>query len=132
MGGSGETTLSKELYKRRTSSMERSSFIYDIREAKDQLHNKQIQLLEDLGVNETFDSLSQGKAILARHLRSFKVLIVMDDVDHANQLDALLPIKDNLQKASLIIVTTRERQVLTSWGISLVYKMRALDQMNAE
>ncbi|GLJ52809.1 hypothetical protein SUGI_1125020 [Cryptomeria japonica] len=32
-----------------------------------------------------------GKAILKRHLRSFRALIVMDDLDHADQFDALLP-----------------------------------------
>ncbi|XP_059066927.1 disease resistance protein Roq1-like [Cryptomeria japonica] len=132
MGGCGKTTLAKELYNKRSSSMERSCFIFDIREAKDVLQNKQIQLLKGLGVNESIDNIEHGKAILARHLRSFRVLIVMDDVDHLNQLDALLPTKDSFGKGSLIIVTTREREVLTSWGICSIYKMKALDSFNAE
>ncbi|XP_057844516.1 TMV resistance protein N isoform X1 [Cryptomeria japonica] len=132
MGGSGKTTLAKELYNRRCSSMERSSFIFDIREAKGMLQKKQIELLKGLGVDETFDNVEQGKAILARHLRSFRVLIVMDDVDHADQLDVLIPIKERLGKGSFIIVTTRECEVLTSWDISSVYKMRPLDPHNAK
>ncbi|GLJ15339.1 hypothetical protein SUGI_0251550 [Cryptomeria japonica] len=118
MGGSGKTTLAKELYNKRSSSMDRSSFIFDVRDsaAKGLLHNKQIQLLKGLGVqNETFDSIEQGKAILTRHLRSVRVLFVFDDVDHKDQLDALLPAKDKLREGNLIIVTTREFEVLRSW-----------------
>ncbi|GLJ52807.1 hypothetical protein SUGI_1124920 [Cryptomeria japonica] len=132
MGGSGKTTLAKKLYNERSLSMERSSFIFDIREAKEKLQTKQTQLLKGLGVDKAIDNVEEGKAILEKHLKPFKVLIVMDDVDHVDQLDALLPAKGNLRNGSLIIVTTREHQVLTSWGISSVYKMRALDQSNAE
>ncbi|GLJ53891.1 hypothetical protein SUGI_1151170 [Cryptomeria japonica] len=132
MGGSGKTTLAKELYNKRSSSMERSSFIFDIREAKGVLYKKQVQLLKDLGVTKTFDNVEQGKAILARHLRSFRMLIVMDDVDHVDQLDVLLPAKDSLGRGSLIIVTTRECEVLKSWGISFIYKMKPLDLFNAK
>ncbi|XP_059066955.1 disease resistance protein Roq1, partial [Cryptomeria japonica] len=132
MGGSGKTTLAKELYNRRSSSMERSCFIFDIREAKGVLQKKQSELLKGLGVNEPVANIEQGKAILARLLRSFRVLIVMDDVDHVDQLDALLPVKDSLERGSLIIITTRECEVLTSWGIHSIYKMKALDPINAE
>ncbi|GLJ43674.1 hypothetical protein SUGI_0909200 [Cryptomeria japonica] len=139
MGGSGKTTLAKELYNKRSLLMERSSFlssfISDVRDAatKGMLHNKQIKLLEDLGVKVVeFDNVEDGKAFLARRLRSVKVFIVLDDVDHVDQLDALVPIKDSLCKGSLIIVTTREKRALKSWGISSIYKMKPLDPFHAE
>ncbi|XP_057869576.2 TMV resistance protein N [Cryptomeria japonica] len=137
MGGSGKTTLAKKLYNERSLSMERSSFIFDVRDsaAKNMLHNKQIELLKCLGVKKEdrkFENIEQGKAILTKHLRSVRVLIVLDDVDHVDQLDALLPVKDNLGGGSLIIVTTRENEVLRSKGILSVYKMRALDPFYAE
>ncbi|GLJ15344.1 hypothetical protein SUGI_0251610 [Cryptomeria japonica] len=130
MGGSGKTTLAKELYNRTLSSMYRCSFIFDVRDsaASGLLYKKQIQLLKDLGVqNETFDNIEEGKETLTRHLRSIRVLVVFDDVDHNDQLDALLPVKESLGGGSLIIVTTREREVLRSWGIFSIYKMKALD-----
>ncbi|GLJ38063.1 hypothetical protein SUGI_0774780 [Cryptomeria japonica] len=137
MGGSGKTTLAKYLYNKKSSSMERSSFIFDVRDGavKGVLHNKQIQLLKDLGVKKEdrkFDNIEQGKALLKRNLRSVRVLIVLDDLDHVDQLDALLPAKDSLGWGSLIIVTTRENEVLRSKGISSVYKMKALDPFYAE
>ncbi|GLJ38064.1 hypothetical protein SUGI_0774790 [Cryptomeria japonica] len=136
MGGSGKTTLAKHFYNKKSSSMERCSFIFDVRDSatKGMLQNKQIQLLKDLGVKKdlTFDSIEQGKAFLKKHLTSARVLIVLDDVDHADQLDALLPVKDNLLwGGSLIIVATRDNEALRSKGICSVYKMRALDHLYA-
>ncbi|XP_057839616.2 disease resistance protein RUN1-like [Cryptomeria japonica] len=133
MGGSGKTTLAKHLYNKKSSSMQRSSFIFDVRDGatKGVLQKKQIQLLNDLGVKKDikFDNIEQGKAFLTRHLTSVRVLIALDDVDDVDQLDALLPVKDTLGSGSLIIVTTREKEVLRSKGISRVYEMKALDQL---
>ncbi|KAH9289022.1 hypothetical protein KI387_033139, partial [Taxus chinensis] len=135
MGGCGKTTLAKELYKQKCSSMEASSFLLDVRDAaaKSKLHKKQKRLLEDLGVKGvSFDNVDQGKEILSSRLRSVRLLVILDDVDHVDQLDALLPTKEGLGRGSLIIVTTREKQVLTSWGISIVYKIRTLNHFHAQ
>ncbi|KAH9289188.1 hypothetical protein KI387_033305, partial [Taxus chinensis] len=136
-GGAGKTTLAKELYNRKCSSIKRSSFLTDVRHAatRNALHDKQKKLLEDLHVqNGPFDNIHEGKAILSNRLRSLSesVLIVLDDVDHEDQVYALLPPKDSLAPGSLIIVTTREGDVLTKSGITSVYKMRPLHQSHAE
>ncbi|KAH9288954.1 hypothetical protein KI387_033071, partial [Taxus chinensis] len=130
MGGSGKTTLSKEMYNRKSPSFDRCSFIFDVREAatKKDLHNKQKKLLQDLGFKDLlFDNVEEGKGVLASRLRSLSVFIILDDVDHQDQLDALLPGIDSFGPGSEIIVTSRELGVLTSWGISSIYKMKGLD-----
>ncbi|KAH9288589.1 hypothetical protein KI387_032706, partial [Taxus chinensis] len=136
MGGSGKTTLAKKLYNIKCSFWQKSSFVFDVRDAatKGVLHYKQIKLLEDLGfkASVSFDNIEQGKGILANRFRSIKVLIILDDVDHVDQLDALMPAKDVLGWGSLIIVTTRELEVLRSWGISSVYRIRTLDPSHAK
>ncbi|XP_057852039.2 disease resistance protein RPV1 [Cryptomeria japonica] len=135
MGGSGKTTLAKQFYNNKYKSMEKSSFLFDVRDAADRnlLHAKQKELLEALGLKDVqVDSIEAGKGMIASRLKSVRVLMVVDDVDNVKQLDALLPNKDSFGRGSLIIVTTRELEVLRSWGISTVYKMKTLDPRHAE
>ncbi|XP_059065247.1 disease resistance protein Roq1-like isoform X2 [Cryptomeria japonica] len=135
MGGSGKTTLAKELFNRNFSSFERCSFVSDVRDAasRNALPDKQKRLLADLGVHHlAFDNLDEGKAILANRLTSLRVLIVLDDVDHIDHLNALLPKKDNLGSQSMVIVTTRDWGLLKSWGLSCIYKMPGLNRSHAE
>ncbi|GLJ25235.1 hypothetical protein SUGI_0482890 [Cryptomeria japonica] len=91
-----------------------------------------IELLQDIGFKgETFENIEKGKKIVSNCLKSIRLLIVLDDVDHMNQLDALLPTKDNLGLGSLIIVTTREKEVLRCWGVSSIYKMKTMNLPHA-
>ncbi|XP_057835008.2 disease resistance protein Roq1-like [Cryptomeria japonica] len=134
MGGSGKTTLAKELFNRKSSSFERSSFIFDIRgAAQNDLHNKQKKLLQDLlHISDlSLGNVEDGKRILSNRLRYVRALIVLDDVDHIDQLDALLPNLNNLGSDSLVIVTTRELGVLASWDIYSIYKMPGLNDSRA-
>ncbi|GLJ31732.1 hypothetical protein SUGI_0638110 [Cryptomeria japonica] len=134
-GGCGKTTLAKHFYNNKYTIMEKSSFLFDVRDAsaRDALHNMQEKLMEDLGVHGvSLDSIEQGKRILASNLRSVRVLIVLDDVDDVDQLDSLIPEKNNLGLGSLIVVTSRQLHVLESWGISSIYKIKALDRSHAK
>ncbi|GLJ10178.1 hypothetical protein SUGI_0123490 [Cryptomeria japonica] len=135
IGGSGKTTLAKELFNRKFSSFERCSFVFDVRDAasKNALADKQKKLLADLRLHDLpFDSVDEGKVVLSNRLSSHRKLIVLDDVDHIDQLNALLPNKDNLGSQSMVIVTTRELGVLISWGLSCIYNMPGLDKPHAE
>ncbi|GLJ34003.1 hypothetical protein SUGI_0683870 [Cryptomeria japonica] len=134
MGGSGKTTLAKELFNRNFSSFQRCSFISEVRDAalKNALLQKQKKLLKDLGVHHLpFDSVDEGKAILANRFSSHRAFIILDDVDHIDQLNALLPNKDNLGSQSMVIVTSRELGVLQSWGLSSIYKMPGFGSSHA-
>ncbi|GLJ35495.1 hypothetical protein SUGI_0713770 [Cryptomeria japonica] len=135
MSGSGKTTLAKELYNQKCSSVRKSSFLFDVRDAaiKNKLHKKQMKLLQDLGFQDkSFGSIEQGKMILSNYLKDVRVLIILDDISHVDQLDTLLPAKDILGWGSLIIVTTQEREVLKCWGISCIYKMKTMNPFHAK
>ncbi|GLJ10584.1 hypothetical protein SUGI_0131140 [Cryptomeria japonica] len=139
--GVGKTTLAKELYNQKCSSFRHTSFIFNVRDAASQriIHKKQKKLLMDIGFKNQdsfFDNIEEGKVILGSRLKSSSVLIVLDDVSHGDQLDALLPKspRDLLGSPSLIIVTSRELKVLTKWGIpsNAIYEMKGLDESHAE
>ncbi|XP_057836022.2 disease resistance protein RPV1 isoform X2 [Cryptomeria japonica] len=134
MGGVGKTTLAKELYNRKSSSFQSCSFVFAVRDAasRNALHEKQKKLLQDIGLNGLdFDDIEEGKSALANRLRSVRALIVLDDVDHKIQLDALLPSRDCLGSGSLVIVTTRELNLLAKWG-SVLYRMKGLNPFHAK
>ncbi|GLJ25363.1 hypothetical protein SUGI_0485650 [Cryptomeria japonica] len=137
MGGAGKTTLSKEFYNKKSSSIGKSSFVFDVRNAanKNELHIKQRQLLKNLGFkfnDEPFDNIEQGKMILSNYWRSLPVFVVLDDVDHRDQLEVLLPGKASLAPGSLIIITTRDKEVLKVSGISCIYDIKLMNQSHAK
>ncbi|GLJ34586.1 hypothetical protein SUGI_0695640 [Cryptomeria japonica] len=134
MGGSGKTTLAKQFYNNIYRTMERCCFLFDIRDAATRcvLHKKQKELLEDLGLKGVeINNIEEGKTMLASRLRSVRVLIILDDVDDVDQLNALLPTTHYLGWDSIIVVATREFEVLRSWGIKFIYKMKQLDPPHA-
>ena len=131
IGGVGKTTLAKALFNSKRSGYHESSFLYDVRETSvtKSLSYLQRKLIEDLKhtKNIKIESPDQGIGILKRHLSHWHALIIIDDVDHADQLDGLLPMKDILHPESLILVTTRDKHVLKKSGVSLIYNLRGLN-----
>eukprot|EP00253_Pinus_taeda_P026693 PITA_26693 len=138
LGGAGKTTLAKELFNRKSSSSRysKSCFLIDVREnAKISIPKLQRKLLKDLSASEErIDSKDEGLEILRRHFSVFSapVLLVLDDVDHQDQVDALLPVTDNgmlpLPPSSLILITARDKDVLTRSGVQepSIYKLTGL------
>jgi Leucine-rich repeat (LRR) protein len=134
LGGVGKTTLAKEIFNRERSNYKRSCFLFEVREKS--LESSQSMLLKDLAqLNEQVYSTDEGIEKLRRYLKSSQCLIIIDDVDHVRQLNALLlPAKDVLQSGSLILVTSRDKSVLKSSGIaeSCIYMLTGLNRGHSE
>lgn len=133
-GGIGKTTLVKELFNRKKSQYSKSCFLADVteNERKASLESLQKKLLEGLTAlkEEKIESVSRGIELLKNRLKYFEALVILDDVDRDDQLDALLrPIRNVLHSRSLILITSRDRDVLRKWKVeeSSIYQLTGLN-----
>ncbi|KAH9290030.1 hypothetical protein KI387_034147, partial [Taxus chinensis] len=131
MGGVGKTTLAKELFNNKCSQYDGACFLSDVREAyaKSVLPSLQSKLIQDLvhESNVKFHSIDDGISHLKHRLGNtclLRFLIVLDDIDNMEQLDALL-IKG---KQNLVIVTTRDEGVLINARINLRFKLKGMNE----
>ncbi|KAK3431409.1 hypothetical protein EUGRSUZ_E03289 [Eucalyptus grandis] len=123
-GGIGKTTIAKALYNAMERQFQGCSFLEQVREKSnrsDGLVTLQKDLLSEiLGHPLTVYCVVGGISLIQERLCCKKVLLVLDDVDHMNQLNALAGKGNWFGKGSRIIVTSREKQLLTCHGINCV------------
>ncbi|GLJ33659.1 hypothetical protein SUGI_0676540 [Cryptomeria japonica] len=124
-GGFGKTMLAKEFFNRKRLGYNGSIFLFDVREMakKGELPWLQTKLLKYLLMEDhpKFHSTDEGIIYLKNCLAKVLLqhfLIVIDDIDHIGQLDALLVI-DMLNPDSLVIVTTHDEKMLFRASIPL-------------
>jgi len=137
MGGAGKTTLAKAFFNLRKSNYNESSFLFEVRE---NIRTKGVNYLQSMLIRDLtnrdirIESRDEGIGILKKRLLSCHALIVLDDIDHVSQLEALLPIRDILNPDSLILATSRDKHVLTSSGVSesSIYNLKGLNGQHSE
>nr|KAJ0188676.1 hypothetical protein LSAT_V11C900493320 [Lactuca sativa] len=92
IGGGGKITLARAIFDQISFQFEGKSFIENVREVSSvplsglKLLRKQVlsHILYDQGIN--ISSVSEGKNMLWRMMRARKVLLVLHDMDHMDQL----------------------------------------------
>ncbi|XP_010263244.1 PREDICTED: TMV resistance protein N-like [Nelumbo nucifera] len=132
IGGIGKTTLAKAVYNLIFRRFEGSSFLAYVREVSEEpsgLLQLQEKLLADILVKENLkiSSIDIGVNMIKRRLKSKRVLVVLDDVDHLKQLEALAGECDWFGLGSRIIVTTRDKDLLCDLQVSEIYTVKELD-----
>ncbi|XP_006363488.1 TMV resistance protein N-like isoform X2 [Solanum tuberosum] len=134
MGGIGKTTIAKIAYNLNFDRFEGSSFLADVRkvlEKYDGLARLQRQLLSNiLGKNvEKIYNVNEGSVKIQEAISCKRVLLVLDDIDNIDQLNAVLGMRDWFYPGSKIIVTTRNGHLLSSTEACRcrMYKLKTLD-----
>lgn len=131
MGGIGKTTLAKFIYMSNFYVFEGSSCVLNIREASKQpngLVKLQKQILSEIlkKDNERVSCVDEGIVKISDAVGGKKVLLVLDDVDDSNQVNAVFGMKSLFYPGSKIVITTRQKRILNPHLVDKVYRVETL------
>ncbi|KAH1247652.1 TMV resistance protein N [Glycine max] len=140
MGGIGKSTLGRALYERTSHQFNSHCYIDDV--------SKLYQLEGTLGVQKQLLSqslnernleicnISDGTLLAWKMLPNAKALIVLDNVDHDKQLDMFTGgrvdlLRKCLGRGSIVIIISRDKQILKAHGVDLIYQVKPLNDNDA-
>ncbi|XP_023926798.1 disease resistance protein Roq1-like [Quercus suber] len=137
VGGIGKTTIAKAIYNLIAHQFEGSCFLTNIRE-----HYKQefglVQLQETLlyeilryARSSKVGDVDRGINVIKHRLCSKRVLLILDNVDHLSQLEALARNCDWFGLGSRIIITTRNKSLLTNHEVNFTYQVKEMNHNEA-
>ncbi|KAJ9541909.1 hypothetical protein OSB04_028415 [Centaurea solstitialis] len=133
IGGGGKITLASALYDEISTNFDGSCFLKDVREelrkhGLPKLQKDILSLVLKLKTEEVIGDV--GKLIKSRFLHK-KVLMVLDDVDHLDQLKELAGSNAWFGKGSRIIITTRDKHLLKAHRVKVIYNINLLSDDEA-
>jgi len=132
MPGIGKTTIAEEVFLKLRSKYESCCFMANVREELERYGASSLKLRKKLlstllEEEDLKDDLINGlPPLVKKRLHRMKVLIVIDDVKDAEQLEVLIGTVDWLGAGSRIIITTRDKQVLAG-KVDDIYEVEPLD-----
>ena len=132
VGGIGKTTIAKVVYNELSCEFECMSFLENIREVSNTqgLSHLQNYLLGDILEGEgsqNINSVAHKASMIKDILLSKRAFIVLDDVDDPSQLEYLLRNREWLGKGSKVIITTRDKHLLTVQEADDLYEVERLN-----
>ncbi|PWA47304.1 disease resistance protein (TIR-NBS-LRR class) family [Artemisia annua] len=134
MGGAGKTTTARAVFDHLSADFEAKSFVENVREVSTNLglNKLQEQVLSDvLKEDVTVKAVTDGKIMMKNRMCRIKVLLVLDDVNHIDQLEVLAGGPNWFKPGSRIIVTTRDEQVLVAHIVKLIPDIDLLSDKEA-
>ncbi|KAL5562981.1 hypothetical protein UlMin_032728 [Ulmus minor] len=134
IGGVGKTTLAKALFNKIAARFEHRSFISNVRDIsanEDGLLSIQNNLIKDLCGRPHVGDIKAGISELEMIVNEKRVIVVLDDVDNVSQIEALIPKRKWFCEGSIVITTSRNREVLNVYIGAELYEVRELDSTEA-
>ncbi|CAN6699565.1 unnamed protein product [Malus baccata var. baccata] len=134
MGGVGKTTAAKAIYNQIHHLFKFKSFLADVSNttSKHSLVYLQKTLVSDI-LKEKFEisSVDGGIRLIKQQFRRRRVLVIMDNIDEVEQLNAIAGNHDWFGPKSRIIVTTRDEQLLHQVGVDKIYQLHEMSEAEA-
>ncbi|CAK8574970.1 unnamed protein product [Lathyrus sativus] len=137
IGGIGKSTVARCVYNSISDKFEGfCCFIEDVRKSSHKyglLNLQETVLSEILGDKKIrLGNVRNGMSIIEQKLSNKKVLLVLDDVDQKEQLQAIVGSPNWFGSGSIVIITTRDKDLLTHYEVkSKVYEVEELNDKEA-
>ncbi|XP_012572962.1 disease resistance protein RPP2A isoform X3 [Cicer arietinum] len=133
MAGVGKTAIAEAIYDQIGPYFEDKCLLKKVRNICQKNNGQvslQMKLLFDIdkATEIKIHTIESGKVILKERLRHKRVLLVLDDVNKLEQLNALCGCREWFGAGSKIIITTRDRHLLKKHGVDHIYRVKELDE----
>ncbi|CAH2037135.1 unnamed protein product, partial [Thlaspi arvense] len=124
-GGSGRSALARLVYQKIAKQFQSKCFLENVKGVPQdcQMSNLREEFL--IRIQGGYSTMKTSGLIRTR-LMSQKVLLVANNVDKLEQLDALAEDFNCFGPGSIVIITTQDKQLLVSFGIKVVYEVECL------
>ncbi|XP_018506279.2 disease resistance protein RPV1 [Pyrus x bretschneideri] len=134
MGGLGKATVAKAIYNQIHCKFEFKSFLADVSDttSKHGLVYLQEKLVSNiLKKKSEISSVDEGISLIERHFQRRRVLVIVDNIDEVEQLNAIAGNRDWYGPGSRIIITTRDEHLLKQVEVDKIYLLQKMNEEEA-
>ncbi|XP_028953164.1 disease resistance protein RPV1-like [Malus domestica] len=134
MGELGKTTVAKAIYNQIHCKFEFKSFLADVSDttSKHGLVYLQETLVSNiLKKKYKISSVDEGISLIEQHFQRRRVLVIVDNIDEVEQLNAIAGNRDWYGPGSRIIITTRDEHLLKQVEVDKIYPLQKMNEEEA-